>query len=145
MLSDDTRIKLKDFLMTIANGELAVERRRQSLARLGDFEPYSSFVRIDRNGDNIIDSGDVAHFLSENQRTQFTQKDCELVVKYFDIDQDGGLNYTEFLQMILPCDDLVLRAEASQRHAGANINRYADGERVFTSYTVERALSDFLE
>jgi hypothetical protein len=68
-----------------------------------------------------------------------------LAVKYFDIDRDGGLNYTEYLQMVLPCDDLVLRAEASQRHAGANINRYADGERVFTSYSVERALSDFLE
>lgn len=47
--------------------------------------------------------------------------------------------------MALPCDDLVLRAEASQRQAGQNINSYADGERVFTSYTVERGLSDFLE
>ena len=49
--------------MAVANGELAVEKRRQALAGLVDFEPYSSFVRIDRNGDNIIDSADVAHFL----------------------------------------------------------------------------------
>lgn len=69
MLSADTQNKLKDFLMAIANGELAVEKRRQSLALMQDFEPYSSFVRIDRNGDNLIDSGDVAHFLTENQRT----------------------------------------------------------------------------
>jgi hypothetical protein len=55
--------------MAIANGELAVEKKRQALALLPDFEPYSSFVRIDRNGDNIIDAADVAHFLSENQRT----------------------------------------------------------------------------
>ena len=47
--------------------------------------------------------------------------------------------------MILPCDDLILRAEASQRQAGANINKYADGERVYTTYSVERALSDFIE
>lgn len=67
------------------------------------------------------------------------------MIKYFDIDMDGGLNYTEFLQMILPCDDLILRAEASQRQAGANINKYADGERVFTTYSVERAICDFLE
>jgi Ca2+-binding EF-hand superfamily protein len=145
MLSPDTKNKLKDFLMAIANGELAVEKRRQSLAMLGDFEPYSAFIRIDRNGDNIIDAGDVAQFLAENQRMQFTPRDCLLVVKYFDIDQDGGLNYTEFLQMVLPCDDLVLRAEASQRQAGAHVNRYAEGERVYTSYSVERALSDFLE
>ena len=72
MLSADTQNKLKDFLIAIANGELAVEKRRQSLALLQDFEPYSSFVRIDRTGDNIIDSGDVAHFLAENQRTQFS-------------------------------------------------------------------------
>ena len=58
--------KLKDFLMAVAHGELAVEKKRQALALLPEFEAYSTFVRIDRNGDNIIDSGDVAHFLSEN-------------------------------------------------------------------------------
>ena len=72
MLSSDTQLKLKDFLMAVANGELLVEKKRQSLAVMPDFEAYSTFVRIDRNGDNIIDSGDVAHFLSENQRTQFS-------------------------------------------------------------------------
>ena len=59
MLSPDTQLKLKDFLMAVANGELQVEKKRQSLALMRDFEAYSTFVRIDRNGDNIIDSGDV--------------------------------------------------------------------------------------
>lgn len=80
MLSPDTRNRLKDFFMALANGELTVEKRRQSLAMLRDFEPYSAFIRIDRNGDNIVDAGDVARFLEENQRTQFTPRDCQFIV-----------------------------------------------------------------
>ena len=51
--------------MAIATNELVVEGKRQKLAVLYDFEPYSAFVRIDRNGDNKIDSGDMFHFLIE--------------------------------------------------------------------------------
>lgn len=76
MLSPDTQFKLKDFLMAIAHGELAVEKMRQKLAHIPEFEAYSSFVRIDRNGDNIIDANDVAQFLSENQKSMFSYKDC---------------------------------------------------------------------
>ena len=51
----------------------------------------------------------------ENGRSQYSVRDCQLVVKYFDVDLDNALNYTEFMQMILPCDNLRLRSEASQR------------------------------
>ena len=66
-------------------------------------------------------------------------------MRYFDIDGDNALNYQEFLQMILPCDDLNLRAEAAQRQAGRTITQYKNGERIFMSYAIERGLCDFLE
>jgi hypothetical protein len=54
--------------------------------------------------------------LCSNGLTHLSVRDCNLLIKYFDIDLDQALNYTEFMQMILPCDDLRLRSEASQRH-----------------------------
>jgi hypothetical protein len=47
--------------------------------------------------------------------------------------------------MILPCDNLFLRSEVSQRPVGHNIREYENGERVFISFTVERNISDFFE
>ena len=47
--------------------------------------------------------------------------------------------------MILPCDNLFLRSEVSQRPVGHNIKEYENGERVFISFTVERNISDFFE
>ena len=34
-------------------------------------------------------------------------------IRYFDLDGDGKLNYHDFLQMLLPCDDAYLRAAVS--------------------------------
>lgn len=43
MLGVETSYKLKDFFVTVAEQELAVERQRQHLAQQIDFEPYSAF------------------------------------------------------------------------------------------------------
>ena len=113
MLSASTQNLLKDFFMAIANGELDIENRRQKLAGNAEFEPYSTFVRIDRNGDGHVDAIDLKAFLCDNSRSTYDVPECEFLIKYFDVDGDRALNYTEFLQMILPCDNLTLRSVAS--------------------------------
>jgi Ca2+-binding EF-hand superfamily protein len=67
-------------------------------------------------------------------------RDCQYIINYFDIDGDGALSYTEFMQMILPCDNLHLRSEASQRMTG----KY-DPRMGRLAPSVERSLTDFLE
>ena len=57
----------------------------------------------------------VRNYLAENNRNNYSVADCDYLIKYFDIDGDGVLSYTEFMQMVLPCDNLLLRSEASQR------------------------------
>jgi hypothetical protein len=47
-----------------------------------------------------------------------TESACYYVVKFFDADEDGKLTYPEYLQMILPCTNLNMRAEVTQRIAG---------------------------
>lgn len=40
-----------------------------------------------------------------------------MIIQYFDTDQDGGLNYKESMEVMLPCDDLYLRSDATQRQS----------------------------
>lgn len=44
-----------------------------------------------------------------------TEADCYYIVKFFDSDLDGKLHYPDFMQLILPCTNSRLRAEATQR------------------------------
>lgn len=43
MLSYDSKLKLKDILMCLGEEELAIEKLRQMLASIKDFEPYAAF------------------------------------------------------------------------------------------------------
>lgn len=83
-------------MLAVGNGELSVENLRQQLAMNRDFEAYSVFVRIDRTQDGVLDAGDIAEFLASNGRSYGLMEVTQLV-KYFDIDGDAALNYTEFL------------------------------------------------
>ena len=48
MLSVETQTKIRDFLKAIGDYELSIEGLRQNLASNITFEPYSAFLRIDR-------------------------------------------------------------------------------------------------
>ena len=41
--------------------------------------------------------------------------DCAKIVRFFDSDEDGIMSYADFIQMVLPCDDNMLRAQAQKR------------------------------
>lgn len=97
-------------------------------------------MRLDRTGTKAITAIDIATFLQENGRPQYSAKDCEPVITYFDVDEDRCLSYQEFMQMILPCDNLVLRADAAQRQTGRFDPR---GGRLGSP--LEVALVDFFE
>lgn len=60
------------------------------------------------------------------------------MINYFDLDQDKCLNYHDFLQILLPCDDAFLRAAASQRPN----NELPRNE--YLPMRVERALSQLI-
>lgn len=68
---------------------------------------------MERTGRRLLSAQCIHDFLIQNGVRHMTIRDCQLLVQYFDIDQDNFLSYTEFMQMILPCDNLQLRSEAS--------------------------------
>ena len=114
-LSVKTKLLLKKLLLKIARRELDIELKRQFLASNEQMEPYSMFLRIDRNQDGFITPMEILNFIRDNNVHDMTEADCYYLVKFFDSDEDGRLHYPDFMQMVLPCDNNVLRSAATQR------------------------------
>ena len=53
-LSYDTKLKIKDLFLCYAEDEIALEKLRQVLCSMKEFEPYAAFKRIDREDQGFI-------------------------------------------------------------------------------------------
>lgn len=138
MFGYDSKLKLKELLLFIAEQELAIEKMRQILAAIQDFEPYAAFKRIDRNGSGFIGAKEICQFQRENGYREISPEDLIFTINYFDLDDDGKLNYHDFLQVLLPCDNPFLRSAATQR---PNQELYPNE---FLPMRVERAMSQLI-
>lgn len=58
---------------------------------------------------------ELLHFLRDNGIDSANEADCYFMIKYFDSDSDGKLNYSDFMQILMPCDNTHLRAQIAQR------------------------------
>lgn len=67
------------------------------MAAMRDFEPYTAFKRIDRYNNGFVDSEALTHFQRENGFRELEPEDFTSLINYFDLDQDGRLNYHDFL------------------------------------------------
>ena len=56
MFSYDSQLRVKDLLLFLGNEEIAMERLREMLAAIKDFEPYAAFRRIDRERTGFLTS-----------------------------------------------------------------------------------------
>ena len=54
MISYDTKLKIKELFLCLGEEELAIEKLRQMLAAIKDFEPYAAFKRIDRERTGFV-------------------------------------------------------------------------------------------
>ena len=111
-LSVKTQKTLVQFFRNIADLELNVEEYRQKLAAQYDFEPYAAFCRLDADGDKELYTVDFYNYLKENDINQFSMKDCQLMMQFYDLDGGGSISYNEFMKFILPCDNGQLREDA---------------------------------
>lgn len=114
MLSVETESRLAKVLVEIGRGEGNLEMERQYLAKEDDYSPYACFLRIDRAHKGWVNSIDILNFLKDNC-IHATESECHYLVKFFDVDLDGRLDYLEFLHIMFPCTNPDLRAIASQK------------------------------
>ena len=128
----------KSLFVAIADHELAIEKQRQYLARLEEFEPYATFIRLDRKNNGYLTANEIFQFLQDNG-LEASMEECTYLVKFFDTDEDGALNYTDYMQMVVTCDDAYLRSTVTQR------DPYGVNTDEFLSPVLERELSILLE
>ncbi|CAI2362581.1 unnamed protein product [Moneuplotes crassus] len=115
MLSVESSTLLRSLLTAIAQGEISIEKQRKKLGKLVKYEPYCAFQRIDRRRTGYVSSKDILAFLRDNEFQEETEADTYYLMKFFDVDEDCKLNYTEFLTLVLPCDNAKLRNEIIMR------------------------------
>ena len=63
MLGLETQYCLRDLLRNIAERELDIERNRQILGEILEFEPYAAFCRVNRHEDKKITADEIYSFL----------------------------------------------------------------------------------
>lgn len=115
-LSKEATDLLADLLVTMSKYEQKIEVKRQYLATNENFEPYGAFQRLDRKQTGFLNSKDFLNYIRDNGlANNVTEADCYYLVKFFDSDMDGRLHYPDFMQIILPCANSRLRAQATQR------------------------------
>ena len=72
-------------------------------------------MRLDRTAEERLNGGNIVGFLRENHVFLFTESDCQKLVNFYDAERNGFLSYQDFLQMVLPCEDMNLRLETCNR------------------------------
>ena len=70
---------------------------------------------MDREGKGLLDSKELLAFLRDNDAFHWSESNTYYLMKFYDTDEDEALDYTDFLQLVLPCEDPELRAIATQR------------------------------
>lgn len=82
-------------MMCAGEGERTLENLRQRLCMIKDFAPHSAFQRIDRNAAGRIQSIDILNFLRDHHSHSANESELYHLVKFFDSDNDGALNFQE--------------------------------------------------
>mmetsp|Transcript_31612 Transcript_31612/g.28759 ORF Transcript_31612/g.28759 Transcript_31612/m.28759 type:complete len:573 (-) Transcript_31612:843-2561(-) len=114
MIGITTEQKLASLLRSIIDGEKDIELSRQSLAEQPDFEPSTAFKRIDRLSFGTLSYSAFSDFLRDNSIVS-TSKDLSNLFKIYDSNADGRINYSEFLNIVLPKTSSSLRQLALDR------------------------------
>lgn len=83
--------------MFTAEQEIKIEKMRQILCSMHDFEPYTAFKRLDRYYQSFLDKRSLCKFLQENGFRELEQTDLTLMINYFDQTGSGRLNFTDFI------------------------------------------------
>lgn len=95
MLSFDSEHRLMNLFVAVGDGERTLENLRQRLCLIKDFAPHSAFQRIDRNAHGRIGSIDLLNFMRDHHSHSGSEAELYHLVKFFDSDSDGALNFQE--------------------------------------------------
>mgnify|MGYP000849027917 FL=1 len=129
---------LADFFITFASIEAQIEYHRVKTAQFDDFEPYSSFKRMDQQNLGYITVIELSGYL-QNHGIMLSETELASFIEFFGPDTDQRLTYANFLGAVLPTTNLVLRQVAARRHT------YLEPTRKFLEADIDQRLAALLE
>lgn len=93
MLGYESESKLKNLLVAVGDGERGLEAARQRLCTIRDFAPHSAFQRLDRDSINRLSACDLLNYMRDHRNFSVNETECHRLVKFFDSNDDGTLNF----------------------------------------------------
>ena len=87
---------LREFLISVGQGESDLEGARQRLSAFQDYNPQSLFNRLDRSGDGLVTAQEIKDFLVDNGVSTVELPEIQVIIDFFDGDGNGQLNTEEF-------------------------------------------------
>ena len=123
MLGYESERRLKNLLVAVGEGERDLEAARQRLCEIRDFAPMSSFERFDRDMIGQISSFEILNFLRDNSVYHVSESEAFALVQFFDNNGNNKLSFQEFIQIVLPCENNILRNITLDRPA-RRVTRY---------------------
>ena len=114
LMQVNRRLQLAGFFLSLAEWDRHIEVIRQVLNSLDNFEPYAAFLRLSKGRSNMVTPSDIAHFLEENG-VKSDEKLLALIVRLYDTNFEGFLNFEDFLKMVLARDNPDIRFQSALR------------------------------
>ena len=94
-LGFESERRLKELLVAVGSGEMALESARQRLCNIRDFAPHSAFQRFDRDCNGHVTSLEVLNYLRDQRNFGTSESETYRLVRFFDSDEDGRLSFQE--------------------------------------------------
>ena len=114
MLSNDTEMKIIKLFLGIANGDKKIDKIKRSILEKFPFNPEEIFFLIDNNLKGNITPEDICNFLSHYQ-IPCSQIESRMLVFFYDSNQDGQLDYIEFLNLLVSDSDYLFKKVAKKK------------------------------
>ena len=92
-LGFESERRLKELLVAVGQGEMALESARQRLCNIRDFAPHSAFQRFDRDGNQAVTSLEILNYLRDQRSYNISESETYRLVRFFDSDEDGRLSF----------------------------------------------------
>jgi len=112
MSSPSTKLLLSRVLLTLAESERRLEVLRIVLAQIPRFDPYSLFQAITPPGRELVAAVDLGRFMGDSRGRD---EDLRRFVKAVDSDGDGLVTFPDFLAVLLPRTEAILRRDILNR------------------------------
>jgi len=99
--SEETKKAIGRVLRMHLDNEGTTESLRQRLARRVNFNVHEAFSYLDSNEDGVISAEELGEILDKND-FYATQRELRLLMDRLDVNRDGKITYSEFVQEMTP-------------------------------------------